>query len=328
MKFDKPKISFEDIEEIAELFFDDSSLLGKPNITDLGGIPNNNFRFTNDVIDVVFKIYSNGQSSINHIEQEIKLIQVVKKELKTLDLISGLDFKYLQSWNGYQVACSRFIKGECLAEIEFTEKLLNKVGNYISDFCLLTRRIETEYYQTESLVSRIEYVFSDISKDKKYRGKEKDILLILHEWEKIRPSVEEIQNSYELNPLHMDMWPYNFILDGESLYLVDFDDWILGPTCIEVAAAIMEFCMFESDYFNLDYLKAMLGGFNIKLVQHVEHLIISMKYLCVLWYGYNFIESDNYADAEVYLRKLISINSKKTSDMIVRTWNEFCHRVS
>lgn len=305
MIFDKPHIQEDDIRDILLLFFDGAPIA--PKITDLGGIPNNNFRVQTDSIDVVIKIYSKGQSTVEHIEKEVLFTVFMEQHgVSTLEFVNGRNGQYLQYWNGYPVVCSHYIPGRLLSEIVIDRDLAIKVGAYIASFEETAAKCDVNVLAPVNLSSLVEYVFQDINRQVLSHTQTNDLDCVLLHWRKIDPEIEKLGSRYPPQCVHMDLWPYNLIIQHDVLHSIDYDDWLFTVPIFELAVALLEFCMFQCAIFDWEKAYAILEGYCSLSNKHYhsQDLQLALQYLCVLWYGYNLVESDDYNDAEIYRKKL------------------------
>lgn len=305
MTFNKPVISERDIMEVLLLFFNDTSSVSK--IANLGGIPNNNFLVRINRKNVVLKIYSKGQSSINHIENEVRFTMFMgSRGIRTLSLILGRDGNYIQFWKGYPVVCSSFISGKLLSEIGIDAAIARSVGKYTAVFEKTASDFMVPSLSPANLSEIVEYVFRDIDKDSLGRKTLNELGYILDIWSKISSEIAILQNSYNPHMVHMDLWPYNFILHRNSLYSIDYDDWLFTSPIFEITVVLLEFCMFRCAVFNWEIAKEILSGYfkELDFKYSGKDIHLALQFICVLWYGYNLVESSDYDHAHMYYKKL------------------------
>ena len=154
MIFDKPNISEADVLGIMELYFAPS--FSAPKVTNLGGIPNSNYRIQAETYDHVLKIYSKGQSSVEHIEKEVAFVVFMQQNgILTLSLICGTDGNYLQYWNGYPVTCSKYISGRLLSDIVVDDHISRLVGEYVASFVETAAKCDVKMETPNELLSKI-----------------------------------------------------------------------------------------------------------------------------------------------------------------------------
>lgn len=165
MYFEKPVISEEDILEVLKLYIKD--IPASYMISNMGGIPNSNYHFQSENIDIAIKIYSKGQSSVEHIEKEVAFIDYMQKSgVKTLTLVPGRDGNYLQFWKGYPVTCSEYITGKLLSDIIVDDSIASLVGAYTATFVRTAANYDVKMADSTDLISTIEYVFKDINRQR------------------------------------------------------------------------------------------------------------------------------------------------------------------
>ncbi len=311
MTFDKPVISDHDIWEVLLLFFNDTSSVSK--IINLGGIPNNNFLVRINRKNVVLKIYSKGQSTIDHIENEVRFTMFMgSRGIHTLSLMLGRDGNYIQYWKGYPVVCSSYISGKRLSELEINAAIARSVGKYTAVFEKTAADFRAPSLYPAKLSEVVEYVFHDIDKESLRRKTRNELGFILDNWSRISSEIAILQNSYGPQMVHMDLWPYNFILHRKSLYSIDYDDWLFTSPIFEITVVLLEFCMFKCDVFNWEIAKEILSGYckESGFQYSGKDIHLALQFICVLWYGYNLVESSDYDHANIYYKKLKVISSE------------------
>ena len=317
MTFDKPVITEHDISEILLLFFNDTSSVKK--ITNLGGIPNNNFFVRINSKNIVLKIYSKGQSTIDHIENEVRFTMFMgSRGIHTLSLIPGRDGNYIQYWKGYPVVCTSFISGRRLSELGIDAAIARSVGEYTALFEKTAAEFIIPSLRPANLSEVVEYVFQDVDKKTLECKTCTELDYILAIWNEISPEIEVLQRSYCPQMVHMDLWPYNFILHRNSLYSIDYDDWLFTSPIFEISVVLLEFCMFNCNVFNWEIAKEILSGYccesDFKYSGKDIHL--ALQFICVLWYGYNLVESSVYEHAQIYYKKLAVISCEEFHQQI------------
>lgn len=314
MNFEKPYINETMLSKIVACFFP----LTNYEFCRLFGIPNNTFRVYNDEIDVVFKIYSIGQSSYSHIESEIEIITKLYSEgLKTLQLVKALNGQYLVKINKYYVCCSQYIVGITLDKITLSKANYFSIGKLIGNFKNHNQKISLKKYQdVDNIMKRYNYVLNNINNI----ITSKNLSYILDYINKEITICEEyllyLNDNYKSSLLHMDIWQYNIILSNDDYYLIDFDDWVVGPDIFELAVSCLElgFINGKLEVGNMHHIiNGMNDSIDILAIYYIDDLIKAMKVLCVLWFGYNIIQSENLKDALVYIDRL-KIRKRQTED--------------
>ncbi len=278
MYFNKPKIENSHIYEIVKLYYDNTVL----QITYLGGIPNSSFRVVSATFDIVIKVYSKGQSTIEHISEEINFIEFAYKNgLATLELCKGINGHTIQYWNSYPVIATKYISGVIMSTVRFTKDLIYQVGKTIARFSQISS-MYNKAIKSEGMLGRLNYVFQNISVYLDVDKYSRELEVLNSTIQSIQPEIEIIESIYPKQFIHMDIWPYNLIINNRKIYIVDYDDWIFGPNIIELAVASLEFSMFETDEINYCHCYELLKGYiensNIKI--SIAHLVVTMKYLC------------------------------------------------
>lgn len=316
--FIKPKLTPADAIKAANLYYKFSD----PICTGLGGIPNSSFRIQERAIDIVVKIYSlyDKSTTPRNIINSVKFItHVASFGINTLDLHKGRDGHILQHYNGYPVLCSTYINGDNLSEIAWTDETLTNVGMLLAKINKAGRDFSFNGGYSKPLHSLLsDYIRDYLHITDPFLQKSFDAI---HEKiPEIITSIKCIESRYKKQICHMDIWPYNLILDMQGdLHLIDFDDWQCCCYLAEVAANLLEFSMFETHKFNYHYFSKILA---IYLDHHdaviaFEDLLWLMRYFCVVWFGYNAVESTDINDALIYDKKLKTLYDPQVVNLIL-----------
>jgi len=326
MEFDKPVVLPEDVSVIMSSYPFGEVL----DCQNLGGIPNTTYKVVTEQRTVAVRIYSHGQSSLEHIKLELKVLQhLASMDFESPRLLPGTDGQLLQQWKGYWVCASEFIPGVMADTIQLTPKLVGDAGRLVASFqrAMASFKID-EIPEGETFIERGGDVLESLDPALGKRGWEMDVRNVIPQWE--RASEPFIRNSANLksNFIHADIWPPNAICEGDKVVgLVDFDDCLYGATIIDVAIALMEFSMFQDVVMDEELAMAFLANYfrHGGTISPLEEKLIvdAMEMTCAMWLAYNVIQAPTFEEAEIYLRRLDLLHDGTFREKMCRDVQQF-----
>lgn len=307
MDFDKPVVLPSDVSVIMSSFpFGEVLECHK-----LGGVPNTTYKAVTEQKVVAVRIYSHGQSSLEHITLELEVLQhLAKMNFESPRLLTGTNGEILQQWKGYWVCATEFINGAMADTIHLTQNIAGDVGRVVASFQKAMESFQIDAIpEGETFMERgvdvLKPLYSVLSK----RGWDIDVRNVIPLWE--RASEPFIRHSSDLNSnvIHADIWPANVICEGEKVVgLIDFDDCLYGATIIDVAIALMEFSMFQKTVMDEELAMAFLTNFfrhGGMISSFEENLIVNaMEVTCAIWVGYYVMQEQTFEEGEIFLRRL------------------------
>ena len=329
MNFDKPTVLPRHIPEIISPY-----PFGKVlECENLGGIPNTTYKVIAERKTFAVRIYSHGQSSMEHINMELKVLKhLEKKGFRSPRLLSGKNGKILQLWKGYPVCATDFILGKMADSIKIIPELAFNVGKTTAKLRKAMASFEIDTIPDgETFIDRGKDVVDSLSDDLKKRMWVMDISNVAKQWERSSRRFVENKNILESNILSADIWPPNIKCEGsEIVALMDFDDCCYGATIIDFSIALMSFSMFQDVKIDKDIARSLLiGYFNAggNMTSIEESLIVdAIEMTCAMWLGYNVSQAPRVEQAEIYLLILNILNDeqkrRKFSDDITKVVNE------
>lgn len=307
MEFDKPVVLPADVGTIMSSYPFGRVLECK----NLGGIPNTTYKVVGESKTVAVRIYSHGQSSLEHIRLELRVLQhLAGKGFESPRPLAGKNGELLQQWKGYWVCASEFIPGAMADTVELTSDLVGDVGRIVASLQKAMESLEMgKIPQGETFIEKGDAVLKSLRPALQTKGLSIDVHKITSQWERAREPFLRSGSKLRHGIIHADIWPPNVICDGERVVgLVDFDDCCYGATCIDVALALMEFSMFQDAYMDQELAVAFLGGYfrNGGTLSSLEEefFINAMEMACAMWLVYEVIEAPSFVEGEVYLRRL------------------------
>jgi len=307
MKFDKPMVLPKNIHEIMHLYpFENVVAIEK-----LGGIPNTTFKVVTSQRKIAVRIYSHGQSSLEHIELELKILQHLENlNFPSPRILAGNNGKYLQYWRGYPVCATKFIYGVMADTLSFSSGLIGDVGRVVAHFqkAMSSFSVDTEL-EGETFIKKGLDALESLPSALKSKGWDMNIQNIISHWNRACSPFIDSTLTFKSHIIHADIWPPNVICkNGRVKALVDFDDWSYGPIFFDVALALMEFAMWEDVVLNNEMATAFFTNYfrNGGILSNLEEeLIINvMEMACAVWLSYEAIQSTTSKRADLYHRRL------------------------
>ena len=321
MDFKKPTVSYDDLAFIGSQY-----PFGKViACQDLGGIPNTTYKIVTDNKEFVIRISSHGQSSLEHIQLEIEVLQYLDSiGFPSLHLLAGINGQILQQWQGYWFCASDFIPGLTADKIDRTQELLANTGKLVASYQEAMASFRpSKIPQGETFIEKGRYVLNALAPA--LRKLEWQIGVsdrVIEQWETAcRPFIKN-SSEFEFGIIHADIWPPNVLCNGnEVTALVDFDDCCYGPTIIDISLAFMEFSMFNDIKMNQDLALAFLVGYlnETPLNKELNSTIIvnAMEMACAAWLAYEVVEAPTLERATVYLERLNRLYDKAYKQQMI-----------
>jgi homoserine kinase type II len=313
MNFDKPLVLPKDIAVILSSY-SFGELLECQN---LGGIPNTTYKVVTEHRVIAIRIYSHGQSSLDHIKLELEVLQhLADTNFTSPHLLVGTNGQILQQWNGYWVCASEYIPGMTADKLQLTPKLVGNVGRLVASFekAMASFKIDS-IPLPETFIEKGANVVSSLGTAVTKRGLQMDAGNVMTQWERASEAFIKYAADLNSNIVHADIWPPNVICQGEDVAgLVDFDDCCFGATIIDVALSLMEFSMFQDIVLDEDLAVPFLANYfrsggTISPLE--ERLIVNaMEMACAMWFTYEVIEAPVFEEAEIYLHRLELLRDK------------------
>jgi Ser/Thr protein kinase RdoA (MazF antagonist) len=304
MDFIKANFPITDVFKILEFYPFKSDDI---KVSELQGVPNNNYRVIGKDIDIVIKVYSHGQSDESKVRKELEVINIFgQKGLKVPKLISGTNNQILQKYNRFNVVAANFISGTSFDCLEFTEQRMLEVGRIVARVETEAKLIDISAFESMNFTEEFNYVSKNVIEVMN----KKHFIYDLETYDKNLDLAKSIINKLDNTPikqfLHKDIWPWNLIESKDGIYLLDFNDWTIGDPIIELSVAFLEFGMFKSDKFNTFIAKSIIEGYkSIKNLSYTPaELWESVLFICFLFFHHNVIQSDDKFDSEIYLKRI------------------------
>jgi len=307
MDFDKPKVLPKHIPEIISVYPFGEMI----ECENLGGIPNNTYKVKTDKKIFVVRIYSIGQSSLDHIKIEIEIL----KHLARQDFISprsliGKNRKVLQYWGKYPILATEFIEGQMVEDKPLTSKLAFNIGKLLNTFresmsTFKPRKIP----EGEKFFVKGDEIMSTMDEDLKQRGWKMNVSNVLKQWERSKKKILSNIDKLEVNVIHSDFWPPNLKCKGDEIVgLMDFDDWVYAPVFFEFMVAFLECAMIGGSEIKKEIAVNLFKGYfktGGKLSQLERELFADViEAYCALFLVYNIVQAPEFEAANVYLRRL------------------------
>lgn len=304
MDFVKATLSKEDILKILELYPLDFEY---PDISNLSGVANSNYRIIDKNIDVALKVYSHGQSDRNKIEKELEVLKLFfQRGIKVPELIYGKDKKSLQTYKGFSVVATKFIEGQVFDSVPFTPEKMFKVGELVARVENAAKHVDVASFDSMSFKEEFEYVSKNLKSNFLKKGHEFNLNNYRNNLNYIYQVINKLDSSKDKYFLHKDIWPWNLIDNKDGIYLLDFNDWSIGNQIIELSVPLLEFSMFKSNKFDIDIAENIVRGYkSIKpLLYNPSELWESMLFICYLYFPYNVIQAESKFESEIYLKRI------------------------
>ena len=314
MNFNKPIVLASDISEIVEPY-----LFGKVlRYENLGGIPNTTFKIITQQKTFAIRIYSHGQSSIEHIKMEIDLLKHLERKcFPSPRVLAGKNGEILQQWKGYYTCATDYITGEMADSGKITPKLAFNVGKIVAQ---LNRAMYSfnlnDIPAGETFIERGEYVIKTLTEDLYKRGWDMNVANVSRQWTNASEHFIKYSTSLDCSIISADIWPPNIKhIKSEVKALMDFDDCCYGAQIIDLGIALMSFSMIDNIKLDKRIATHLLTGYfeaGGKTTELEENLIVdAIEMASAMWLGYNVIQAPRYEQAEIYLIQLNMLNNKK-----------------
>lgn len=320
MDFDKPLVLPEDIPLILSNYSIGNVISTEP----LHGVPNTTVKVITEQRTVAVRVYGQGQSSIEHIDLEMKVLKHLDDlGFQSPRVIPGSDGMSVQRWRHYWVCVTDFIHGEVASSVKLTPELVEDVGRLVASFQTAMRGFELESIPPgETFLERGSHVLELLDDVVKKRGLRFASISVRSAWDHAARVLNEHWEDLNKNIIHADIWPTNVIVIANRVVgLIDFDDCLYGPTVLDVAIPLMEFSMFQDTTLRHDLAEAFLTGFfrsGGSITEIEEALLLSaMEMTCAMWVAYYAMQSPDFREGEVYLRRLdLFANSNYREKMV------------
>ncbi|MFC1780283.1 phosphotransferase [Patescibacteria group bacterium] len=304
MDFKKANFSHKEVKKILSLY---PLNFKNPQISNLSGIANNNYRVKDNDLDIAIKVYSHGQSDEEKVKQEVEAIKLFEKSgIKVPSLIDGKNGKTLQKYSGFNIAAAYFIEGEVFDTIEFTNDRMFEVGKIVAEIEKVAETIDVSKFKCMNLLEEFQYVSKNLDKEIAKRKYNFDLTQYKNNLELVNKIIKKLDESNNKQFLHKDIWPWNLINSPKGIYILDFNDWAIGSPIIEVSVALLEFSMFKSKDFNVKVAKNIIDGYkSVKELSFTpEELWETILFICYLYFPYNVIQADDVFESEIYLKRI------------------------
>lgn len=326
MEFDKPVVSPNDLKVVMQAYPFGEISAG----INMGGIPNTTYKIIAQNRLLAVRIYSRGQSSLEHIEFELKVLEHLRIQgFRAPRPVKGRNGEFLQRWQGYWVCASDFIPGVTADSVTLTPNLCFQIGELIYDLqYAISSFDDAEVPKNEIFFKRAEQAVMSLESSLKKRGWAMDI-------ENVHKQFEQAMNQFKIyeafltnTVLHGDAWPPNILVnEGTIVGLIDFDDCSYGPNIFDLIIPLMECGMYSGVIVDEAILSELLRGYIHKrqTLSDIEKLLIlpGMEICCAMWLVYNIVQA-SASEAKVYLNRLDMLNNsfdrKRLSKIISRSF--------
>jgi Ser/Thr protein kinase RdoA (MazF antagonist) len=307
MQFDKPIVLPADIATIMAAYPFGQVLACQ----ELGGLPNTTYKVVTEQKTTAVRIYGRGQSSLEHIDLELKVLQhLARLDFESPRLLAGSNGQFLQQWKDFRVCVTEFIPGVPADTIALTPELVCDVGRLVASFQKAMALFKTDVIPDGgTVITRGLGGLASLDAVLSRRGWEMDFGDVIPQWQ--RASEPLVGNDVELdsNVIHADIWPPNVICEGATVVgLVDFDDCLYGATFIDVAIALLEFSMFQDFVVDEELAVAFFSGYfrhgGMLSALEEELIVNAIEMLYVIWLAYYVAQSPYFEEAEKYLHQL------------------------
>jgi len=284
---------------------------------------NDSYLITNNAIKYVFRVYSLNWRSEKEIEEEIRLLNLLKENGMPVSYpITDADGSYIQEFAApegrrYGVMFS-FAKGEKLLNIPADVHF--KIGQIMAKIHRLTANLKlerAEYSPKVILIDSFDQLKKFISADTEemiFMASAQQFLLN----ELASADAGEIRNGV----VHMDIWFDNLNIDKDKeVTIFDFDFCGNGWLCCDIAYYILQINSTEKDE-NECRLKteAFLNGYEsiTKISNEERRLLPALGVSLYFFYlGIQCQRFDNWSNTflnETYLKRFINLLVKKYFD--------------
>jgi homoserine kinase type II len=307
MQFDKPIVLPSDISVIMSSYPFGKVLACQ----EMGGLPNTTYKVVTEQKETAVRIYGRGQSSLEHIDLELKVLQhLARLDFESPRLLAGRNSRFLQQWKGYRVCVTEFIPGVTADKIALTPELVYDVGRLVASFQKAMASFKTDVIpEGGTVLARGLGGLASLDTVLSQRGWEMDISDVIPQWQRASEPFVSHDVALDSNVIHADIWPPNVICEGaRAVGLVDFDDCLFGATFIDVAITLLEFAMFQDFVVDEELTVAFFAGYfrhGGRLSALEEGLIVNaIEIMYVIWLAYYVAQSPHFEEAEKYLRQL------------------------
>jgi homoserine kinase type II len=311
MQFDKPVVLPSDISAIMSAYPFGKVLACQ----ELGGLPNTTFKVVTEQNTTAVRIYGLGQSSLEHIDLELKVLQhLARLDFESPRLLAGTNGQFLQQWKDYRVCVTEFIPGVTADTIALTPELVRDVGRLVASFQRAMALFETDFIPDGgTVIARGLGGLASLDAILSRRGWEMDTGGVIPQWHRASEPLVSHNADLDSNVIHADIWPPNVICKGERVVgLVDFDDCLYGATFIDVAIAMLEFSMFQDFVVDEELAVAFFSGYfshgGVLSALEEELIVNAIEMLYMIWLTYYAAQSPYFEEAEKYLHQLILLS--------------------
>lgn len=281
---------------------------------------NDSYLIISGEVKYVFRVYSLGWRSEREIEEEIRLLNLLKENGIPLSYpIADADANYIQEFAApegkrYGVMFS-FAKGEKL--LNFPGAVHFKVGAIMAEMHQLTINLKLEranYSPQIILTDSFEQLAKFISRDTEemifMSSAQKYLLDVL-----ATTDANKIRNG----AVHLDIWFDNLSIDkNNEITLFDFDFCGNGWLCYDIAYYILQINSTEKDEEGCSLkIEAFLSGYEsvTKINDEEKRLLPALGVSLYFFYlGVQCQRYDNWSNTflnEIYLKRFINLLVKK-----------------
>ena len=304
MDYIKPNLSEEEIHNILDLYPIKKT---KVFIKELNAIANRNYHVQGDTFNIVIKVYSHGQSDEDKIKKEIEAVSLFSNSnINVPKYLKGVNGIILQTYKGFNVVTTEYVAGEVFDKLQFTEERMFEVGKITAKVSKIASKIDVKSFKCMSFVEEYTYVNRNLDSEIKSKGYNYDYSIFTNNQDLINNIIKKLDNTLKKQFLHKDIWPWNLIESEKGIYLLDFNDWSIGPSIVEIAIPVLEFSMFKSDMFNFDVAKNILKGYlSETIIDFTSYeLWETSLFICFLYFSYNVIQASDIFESEIYLKRI------------------------
>jgi homoserine kinase type II len=305
--FDKPLVSPSDVFDIMSRY-PFGSVVACEN---MGGIPNSNYHVVTKRKEIALRVYSHGQTSVEHTQFEMMVLEHLKaKNFPSPRPILATNGQTLQYWKGYTVCAFDFIPGTMAANEEFTPELIGGVGRLVAAYERAMCSFEMSACPSgETFAKRGEYALWSLEAALRRRVRGVTLDLVRSGWYRASHAWYRNVNRARAGIIHADIWPKNVICQqGSVAALIDFDDCCCGPVVTDVAIALMEFSMYRDVSMNRELATLLLANYlrnGGRISDDEAELIIEIMVMtCAMWFAYYVVQAETLEEGRVYLSRL------------------------
>jgi len=307
MKLDKPVVFLRDIPEIMSSYNLGRVLEAKY----LGGVPNVTYRVVTPSTKVAVRICNHGYTSPEHLATEIDLLlhlQAVGFKESPVP-IRGTNQKIIQNWRGYPVFAMHLIEGLMGDQVEISCELCHDVGRVIAQMKQHLSSYTGSVPDGESFWERGLRLLKMLPQTSRTMNWRIDTEVVFQQWQQASDKVTRCISELNVGVVHTDVWPPNMICQGNKVVgVVDFDDWAVGPTFIDLIACLTEFPWYNRLDFNPDFAYSLLEGYFScgGRLSRLERTLLpeAMEMTCASWLACNALHNMQLAESMIYLQKL------------------------